>query len=103
MNRRCLERCLSLLILLVAVVFAARELPELFTLGDDTSNDAVLLETDRPGTSARSLSATERLTPGLTSQIVAANLPRIPARPSAPDRSRKAGPDLLRLLSLQRK
>lgn len=87
------------MVLLLALAYSARELPELFTLGDDVSND---------GTVVTSGCKVAHLAPGARTDHAGRKclIPRQPEGFSLipePMLRTQAGQDLLVLLSLQRK
>lgn len=97
------KRSWKVLILLVALAMAGLELPELFSLNDDVSNDAELLEWSHrdAGVSYRDASKESlkskdhRCVSVENSQAFSFTLAFVP--------SVKSGQDLLHFLSLQRK
>ncbi len=103
MIRRRLSRGLSFLILLLTVMFSARELPELLTLADDVANEADFVVIVPDETSVKSALSAERVSAVSTSLAAPVNLPRLFALASPPTPPTEAGQARLRLLSLQRK
>lgn len=102
MTKRRLGRGLSFLILLVTVMFAARELPEFLSLADDVSNDGELLELVRHDRTSHLPFSDEQAAPFSFFLAAPLNLPSASASHSPPVLPFGAGQDILRLLSLQR-
>jgi hypothetical protein len=98
-----LKQAFYIVVFCVAFSFACQELPELLTLRDDCSNDAVsfvrLLSAVRPAASRPTPQGIESIRP--KSPLVG-GLPNSPLHP-ATERLARAGQELLHLLSTQRK
>jgi hypothetical protein len=98
------KRSLSLFILFLILGVAARELPECFSLADDVSNDGIVAtyrDQSAPGGSSLRNDLSEASTGPDRILPISTSHPR-PVR-GHPLRRAKTGPDLLVLLSLQRK